>query len=493
MKLVKSFALIFLITILIVSFQNCTIRQNTGILGSKTSAQTNSDKVVIGAPFAYDVVVDTISYNSCVGENLGSSGIHGIKLGVNEGFADTNGAGTVKAGVKLRSDFLEYIGKNVPASYPSTVITPAQILYVLSNSPKNVNSFVQYAVRKRSDLSVLVDRIQIPVDAQPMLNRDGVVETQPLKSDNVIQQLTKNIIFGPGGTVLSEGSRVYNLQSKSTPVPMGASLSYTNSVDETFPAVSNVNDGTGAGEQYADIVRKKFTTSNINDKVILAVTFGNPYGTTGTAVNDAGLNSPTRADALDKTKAFGRGYELRFEPHSSMAGWRDNKLTRITEVHLAKDDTIGLGDWTCENFVIMKRAQFTTPKPDEAGCAALTAADYQNTLFSAQVKRIRRHYSEDEWNIGVYYGKSAKYVPPNRGIQTLCLVPKKAECYLPTAGITADGADVGVQYDPGQECYLSRFQLMGVSYAGGAIGDSARGLGRCPQFASICVRSSSNY
>jgi hypothetical protein len=485
MKLVKSFALIFFITVLIMSFQNCTIRQNTGLLGSKTAAQTESEKVVINAPFAYDVVVDTISYNSCVGENLNKLNIHGLKVGVNEGFTDTTAAGSVKAGAKLRSDFLEYIGKSVPPSFPSTVITPAQIQYVLSNSPKNVDSFIQYAVRKKTDLSVVVDRIQTPVNAAPILDRDGFVEREPLKSDNVIQQITKNVIFGPNGTVLSEGSRVYNLYSKSSPQPMEASFGFSSSVDETFSAQTNVDDGTGAGEQYSDIVRKKFNSAS-TDKIILAVTYGNPLGTNGAAVNDAGLNSPKRADPLDKTKAFGRGYELKFEPGSAKAGWRENKLTRIT-------DSIGLGDWTCENFVIMKKSHWNNPKPDEAGCAPLSSADFQNTIFIAQIKRLRRHYSDADWNIGVYYGKYASYVPPRRDLQTLCLVPKQNECYLPTANITTDAADVGVQYNPGEECYLSRFQLMGVNYTGGLTGDAARKLGRCPQFASICIRSSSNY
>jgi hypothetical protein len=68
-----------------------------------------------------------------------------------------------------------------------------------------------------------------------------------------------------------------------------------------------------------------------------------------------------------------------------------------------------------------------------------------------------------------------------------CLTPKAGECYLPTTNIlddpTTKSLDIGIQYDINQECYLT--------IPGG--GDTQRNLGRCAQFASICVRTSSNY
>ena len=95
-----------------------------------------------------------------------------------------------------------------------------------------------------------------------------------------------------------------------------------------------------------------------------------------------------------------------------------------------------------------------------------------------------------KWNIGLYYAKRALHVPPVRVNQTLCLVPKKAECYLPVA---VSGVDVGVQYDPGQECYLSRHAQMGVTYDASLTSlDAKRALGRCAQYASICTRTNSN-
>lgn len=489
MKLVKSFALIFIITVMIVSFQNCTIKQNTGLLSSTSNPEEEKEAVVSNAPFAYDHVVDTISYNSCVGTGLTAQGIHGLKIGVNEGFIDNSGNGAVNAGVKLRTEFLQFIGKNVSPIFPSTVITPAQIQHILKNSPINKEAFIQYAVRKRSDLTLAVDIIQPTPTTAISLGRDGFYELAPLDQDPVLTYITKNVQYGPGGSILAEGPRAYNLFGVSDPRPMEVAFSFSANSDESFPPVATADDGTGAGEQYSDLIRKRFT-SNGPDKIVLTTTFGSPNKITTGAINDVGFNSPKRANETDKTKAFGRSFELKFESLSTKAGWRNNLLKSVSELNLAKGDTTGAGTWSCENFVIMKKIQFNNPKFDDAACVPLITDDLNNVNFAAQIKRIRRHYSEANWNIGLFYGKNVPYVATavDRATHPICLVPKQTECYLQTAGLTADGTDIGVQYDPNQECYLSRFTQMGVGYTGSLTGDPARKLGRCAQFASICVR-----
>ncbi len=486
MKLVKSFALIFFIAGAAVSFHSCTIKQNTGLLASSSTTASQTEVFLDNAPFAYDFAADTISYNSCVGENLDKTQIHGFKIGSNQGFIDSDATGAVQGGVKLRTEFLDYVGKNVKPNYPSTVIVPAQIQYLLKNSTKNSDGFIQYAIRNRSNLKVLVDTINFTTPV--VLGRDGVIENTSLQVDSVVSDLTKSIVFGPKGVVLSEGQRVYNLQPKTNQAaPMEGVLRYNASVDETFPAASGFDDNLGAAEQHSDNVRKKFNSSS-TDKVILAVTYGNPFSAAATAANDAGLNSPKQPSSGDATKAYGRAYELKFESLSAKAGWRQNRLTSVKETSLG-GDTLGVGTWSCDNFVIMKKAHWNNPRPAEAGCAPLTASDLQDPVISAQVKKIRRHYSDENWNVGLFYAASATYLPATRVTHSICLVPKlQTECYLRTSGLTADGVDVGVQYDPDQECYLTRWESMGVTYTGGLTGDSARKLGRCAQYASVCSR-----
>lgn len=481
MKLVKTFALVIFITLVIVSFQNCSPKQNTGLLGSKSDGTTQAEKVTVDAPFAYDLVMDTLSYNSCIGQNLNNSGIHGIKIGVNEGFVDSDGTGAVKAGIKLRTDFLQYVGKNISPIYPSSVITPAQIQHVLLNSDSNKNSYIQYAIRKRGDLSVASDVIQPSNTTTISVPRDGSLENATLATDPVLTALTKNVQFSEDGTILSEGPRIFNLYDATTVRPIEFSFGYSNYADETYPVGINF-EPYGIGEAYSDRVRQRFNASG-NDKYIFAVTFGDP--TTGEA--DLGLSKPKRKLETDKTKAYGRAYSLRFDQAGTAAGWRPNLLKQVIETNLS-DNTPAGNSWSCENFVVMQTNQWNNPKPNQPACVALNAADMEKSSINGQVKRLRRQYLESNWNIGLFYPKNAIYTPASRATQPLCLVPKLADCYLPTT-LPLTGEYIGINYDTSTECYLYAASAMGVTYPGNPSPEAARRLGRCAQYASVCVRN----
>jgi len=492
MKLVKIFALILFTTLVAVSFQNCSPSQNTGLLGSKQAGKDEAKKVVINAPFAYDMVIDTISYNSCVGINLNTSGLHGIKMGVNEGFVENTGTGAVKAGLKLRTDFLTYVGKNITPVYPSTIITPLQIQNVLQNSETNQNAYLQFAIRHRTDLSPAIDLIQPTNTNTVSVPRDGTVEQAPLFTDPVLTGLTKGVLFGNSGVLLAEGPRLYNLFEVSDVRPLEYSFGYSNYADETYPATSTDGSGTtpfepyGFGEAYSDRVRQRFNSSG-TDKYLATITYGNPFD--GSA--DYGLSNPFRASSSDKTKAYGRSYAFRFESLSTKAGWRSNQLKQITESNLVDNTPASGASWSCENYVVMKQNQWNNPKADEPACVALSPIDLQNTSLAGKVKRLRRHYLESNWNIGLFFPKSAIYSAAARASQPICVVPKLADCYLPTT--MPDGADIGINYDPNTECYLFAAPVMGVTYTGNPTVPAQRALGRCAQYASICVRSSTNY
>lgn len=496
MKMVKIIALILFTTVLTLSFQNCGPSRNASLLGSRTSGVSEAQQVTIQAPFAYDMVIDTISYNSCTGQDLNSSGVHGIKMGVAEGFVDTNASGTVKAGIKLRTDFLTYIGKNVSPIYPSTVITPEQIKYILENSTANKNALLQFAIRRRADLIPAIDLINPSSASTVVPPRDGIIEQAPLSSDPVLTRLTKNVQFGTKGVILSEGPRVYNLHELSIPTPVEASFNYSNFADETYPVNLTNSDGTAAyepygfGEAYSDRVRQKFNSSGL-DKYIATVT----YGDITSGASDLGLSEPRRSEEAsnDKTKAYGRAYAFRFEQISSKAGWRSNQLKQISETNLVDNTPVSGASWSCENYVIMKSNQWNNTKASEPACVALSATDLQNTSLLGKVKRLRRHYLEESWDIGLYYAKNSIYAPGSRATQPICLVPKKASCYLPTTLPDSAATDIGINYDPNTECYLYAAPVMGVTYTGNPSIVDQRKLGRCAQFASICVRSSANY
>lgn len=472
-------------------FWGCTQPQNQSLLSARPSTDS-AQKALDAVPFGYDLAIDTISYNSCVGSELNSSGLHGFKIGVNEGFVDSNGSGAVKGGIKLRTDFLQYIAKNLSPNYPATSISTGQVQYLLRNSTLNQGVAVQYGVRTASDLKLVADLIQ---GGEVKQNRDGIYEQTILSEDPVLTNMTKNVQFGPNGTILAEGPRVFNSSTVSTPKAFEASFGYSNYTDSTFAITAGVNDSLGAGEEYSDKVRAKFTAGTY----VLAVTYGTPLdGSTSDAVQ--GLDTPKRpvATSSDTTKAYGRSFSLAFTTrNASYPSWRKNILSRVTEKTL-EDGRVASGvSWTCDYAVIMKNNQLNNKKATEPSCSELIGSDLENASIAAKVKNIRRHYPESSWAIGLYYPKNTIYNPATRlsGTPRLCLVSKSVDCYLPTTGIlTSDtSADIGVQYDETQECYLSRYAEMGVTYIGNKTGDNARALGRCPQYASICVRSSTSY
>lgn len=487
MIIVKTIFGVLLITGLFVFFQNCSVQQNAGLLGSKTTAATAEEVLNANTPFAYDLAPDTISYNSCVGESLNYNGIHGLKIGVNEGFTSfaSDGTGVVKAGLKLRTDFLQYLGQNVSPHYPSTVITPGQIQSLITNSAINKDSFIQFAVRRRSDLAVVPDLIQPASLSDVSAPRDGYFNPAYLNQDPVLTSLTKNVQFGEHGVILSEGPRIYNLTTSTTPTPIEFSFGFSNIVDNTF-ARQNLDGDTenyGIGERYSEIVRNRFNATT-DDKYMVAVTFGPNTGTG----SDAGLNSPKRKDATVPSKAYGRSYALGFSQFatSSANGWKNNSLKTVKEYDLASGSEVG-SSWSCSSYVIMQKGQWNNGKLNKPSCTPMIASDLANTTIGNAVKKLRRHYLESEWNIGLFYDANQAYTPGTRTSQPICLVPKNSECYLPTETVIP-GTDVGVNYNPLTECYL--YNRVSTTYTGNLA--NIKAAGRCAQFASICTRSGEN-
>ena len=294
--------------------------------------------------------------------------------------------------------------------------------------------------------------------------------------------------------MLSEGPRIYNIGTKSSPEAIEGSLGYSSAFDTSFPPVPEADDGLGAGEEYSDNVRNKFNSFTY----ILAATFGNQTTVSSYDFTPSmGLNSPKRKSDSEVKRAYGRSYDLGFTSrNSSIPSWRKNLLTKVTEKTLDDGKLVTGAAWGCDNILIMKTNQLNNKKISEPSCSELIATDLLIPAIANRVKNIRRHYAEDFWSVGFFYAANSTYNPLTRTqAPTLCLVNKQADCYLPTTGLvlSAPAEDVGVQYDPTKECYLSRFTRMGVTYTGNKTGDVARRLGRCAQYASVCIRASTSY
>lgn len=490
-RVLKSALLILFITTLIVAFQNCSIQQNTGLLGSNLSQAEIAQNIAANAPFAFDMSADTISYNSCVGDGLIQYGIHGLKIGASGSFVDTTGNGNVKSGLKLTTPFLTYAAASMTPSYPSAVVTPGQIAGLLKTSTINQEAYLQFAVRQKNDLSIWPDIINPGASGytvQITAPRDGYIDSNMIWQDPVASNLAKYVQYNTDGTIVSEGRRVSNLGDTSNPQTINASFSYSNYTDTSYPLTNSSGDveNLGYGELYAENIRQKFNSANPN-KLILTQT----YGSNSTSNSSSSpLSSPLRVKDQETSlnKAYGRAYQLTFSAISTTPGWLKTLLTTVAETDLATGQAITGTSWQCSSFIIMKQDQWDRRDAIQPLCAPLIASDMVNAGFAASVQALRRHYSTSDWNIGLFYDAGMTYDSSQRTSRPICLVPKNAECYLPT---NVGGIDSvipgGVQYNTNQECYL--YNHSGVSYAEPTDTASLRARGRCAQYASICVRT----
>lgn len=574
---------LFVAVLTLTAFTTGCKSEGNGILGKQSITEFDEDPLLKNAPFAYDFAADTISYNSCViggGSAADPVGLHGLKIGASEGFVDNLGTGAVKGGIKLRSKFLQYVGTNFSPDYPSTTITPSLVMRVLntSYSTMNSNAYLQFAVRKKSDYSVIPDLIAPIIPYQTTPSRDAAVFLQTLGSGYLGYAITKSIIFDPAGNVLAEGPRVYDLSDTQESAPIEGSINLNATTDETSAAPGFATEPYGVGESYAQRVRDSFSAGT----QILTATFGGRESTQGVPAEDVindtinNIKRPykTGTTEFDTTKAFGRGYQLKFESQdlSSSSTWPKSRLTSVFETDLESATPVGGTSWKCEQFTIAAPAHWNNIKSSnkswvkdstyvEPNCAPLMAADTTCLVTdstavcaikkerSEKIKRIRRHYAVDAWNVGIMFTEKLKSnylipmpispsnaacnppnVPPypnhcyarefdivkdstnaacnlpnlppypsvcfiNKGETQLCVSPKSSnQCYLPTVGILQSGTtnpadatlDVGIQYDRTQECYQTMATISGSR-------DPQRKKGRCAQFASICVRTSSSY
>lgn len=508
----------FLLLVLPALVVSCTPK-GEGILNNQSTISETVDNVTKQAPFAYDIAADTISYNSCVNfapNNVTGTNFPSLTVGVNEGFVTNNGNGAVKGGLKLRTAFLQHIGRYIKPQSPSTSVTAEQVKYVLQNSTANAGAYLQYSVRRKSDLALNLDLISPGSsgnsDLIPKRGRDATVFTQDLTTGFVGHMLTKDIKFTATGAVLSEGPRTYNLSDNPEPIPIQASFGLNQTSDDSLPSSSdsstnNPENFLGVGEYYGDFVRKKFNSTGA-DRILITAVFGGKVedigGSSGEQTEES--ISQIRRQTTDISKAFGRGYTLKFESRNrNVAGWVNNVLsgTAVTEFDLSTGTTVQGAQWSCENFIIALPAHWDNKKLNEPTCSPLIATDMTEARQLA-VKKIRRQNSSVDWNIGLFIPKDTVLgVTPqdriaNRAKYQICVSPRRNTCYLPTTNIFAAdgpnvGKDAGIQYDTTKECYLTAYNLMGATYTSATTPDAKRLLGRCANFLSVCTRSSTNF
>ncbi len=463
---------------LVFSFQNCgkagfDSGLDEGLAQSSTDPELDqqfgkSDAEKVAAiPFAYDLIVDQIAYNSCSGANVPSTpGFFTFKLG----------SYTSKGGLKLREDFVTYVNKNFKAVSPAMYLSDLQIKNFLAASPENKAAQPQFAIRGRGN--------------PQQVRSSNTTLNENVDYFNLLGDLTNDRFMDP--LVQS----MVAMQGNSNPVyvPTQFFPFAVSSIQRTVETSISFN----SNEAIAQALRNDFGRNAQLAMTYTSKEIGDPYV------------ARTPIDSTDTNAAYGRAYipvfAIAAAPYTLQADYSamnppvmvppitpkaatgcpggscqpawstpNNIMTGISEVNL-EGSAVGTGaTWNCNpkrRYVIIKASDSKAcPKESYAAIQggitgagvipAISAQDYQTEL-----EIVRRSLPAEDWDVN---------------IQLRCAVPKTntSTCY-PDEVI--NGVSVSVEYDQTVEC----FQGLNTQ---NFLTPATPPTKRCAQYVSICTRN----
>jgi hypothetical protein len=385
--------------LLVVSFQNCGKAgfdsELDGDLDLSSDAAltakygTSTAEKVANIPFAFEAALDTITYNSCADQKLaGSDAYFSLKAGAyNTG------------GIKIKSDFFDYVDQNFSPIYPATTLSAVQYKELLQDSPANKGMTPNLALRVKNSLTDVYTKgnLTLNIDIIPMV---GVL-SDALVSDSIIN---KNVTatyfpFSPEMRIM-EGSLTWN-----------------------------------DNETQAAKFRGFMTNS-----ATLALTYTPP---------NQDIYKVAAANTTYPVKTpYGKGYSMGFSAYagSTSVSAVQRLMSSVMESDLASPTTSGKA-WTCGRYYKVVREADSTVVNSQSYCPSHTNEELNPPSSATQavkdvaVRRraeleiVRRHLRSDQWDVNV---------------DRQCVVPKSGvSCYNETKPTSAPT----VQYDVTQECY----------------------------------------
>ncbi len=387
--------------LLVTSFQNCgkagfDANLDSELAGSTTDASLSSQfgqsdaTKVAAVPFAYNVLADVISYNSCTGSTLQSNpAFYTLKIG-----SHYNG------GVQLRQSFYDYINTNFKPIYPNTTLSASQIKNYLAYSPANKAAAPQLAIRTRGK-------------PQALRTASGTANVG-LDFINLLSDLTNDRFMDP---IIKSGTAsvsYFPMAIEPTERSIVGQFSYNNS------------------EAVAQSLRNDFRNA-----AQIALTY---------TVDGADAYAARAPSSTDTSKAYGRGYNLTFSvdvaPYTKVVSGNsyalpksnnpNNILTAVQEVNLENPSSSSGATWSCDanrRYLVVRQQDQILLCPKESSSLL------QDANYRAELALVRKHLRPEDWDVNV----------------TLrCAVPKTGLCY---PNETLNGSVVGIQYDQSQECF----------------------------------------
>jgi len=335
------------------AFNNCSTQSASPLTAASLTNEQRQSILYKDEPFAYDGIIDTISYNSCFGDGITSGGVFGIKASASE--TPPPGEGP-KSGIRLTKEFLDFVGTKLKPEYPSEVITQAQLKNFLTHSPLSGSATPLLGFRYTKDLGIRAEN----ASGSSASFLGGVDFAEPLgtlSNKLFIGDLTEGIAFDKTNKIVSYGPRV-------------ADFPFADTANRNLKGELGYNLKGNYYELYGNYLRDEMNVRN----VALTLTYHD-----STAAN--GAINPISPSGSDLKKAFGRIFYLSFgsivgAAHNSVPS---NLLKTVEERDLSKLSLVSNASWTCRNFMVVRaadREKFC--KPMDYSVMAASNGNYRN-------------------------------------------------------------------------------------------------------------------
>ncbi len=407
-------ALLTGITLVLLTFQNCgksgfqTVDE-ADLLSSSLNGTNPGGKAT--APIAYEVGLDSISYNSCVPNVKGAPTYFTLKAT----------AGGTRGGVRLSPDFLAAAGGSLRPILGNAQVLDVQYKELIENTSAGLET--QVALRSVTDFKA------------------SYTGTSPGGIWGSFDYLADDSWMTP---VVESGRRAGN-----------AFVGYSNRAPSNKSRLDfRFNQDFPASDYWSSLLgTQSFRACTAQG----CQGFGQFHIAVGFSEegNRSVIRSPI-AYSSAQTKAVGRGYQLQFGYPSDAPGAGMRVLKGINEYNLASGTPVVEGNsatqWRCTEIPIMssrQRGPAMAPQPAAAGCNPMSgtfAAQYYSVM---NIEKIREILPPSQWELGFQNTPAGS---------RLCVVPTGMDCYPNEAfpNYQTDGSQrpfpYYVQYDPTQTC-----------------------------------------
>lgn len=323
--------------------------------------------------FAYDTVLDQISYMSCAVADNGTYDVSAY-------FSIRAGAYRDGGGIRLTEGFRQAQNKK------STEKQAA----LLMESAANSHTSAQLAIRKLDNFQIMYTSTGNATVGQDFSNMFEALGTMDLSDVLVRVNPTARIRYLRNGTVF--GSR------------MEGSLYYT-------------KNPTLAGS----------IRNALRNDAFLAQTYSQvPQNQTGSSSNDSMARSPRDvfegSTANPYTQVYGRGYNLRFAQPTigttpSHANFPNVILREVSEINLlSSSDRSNMGTWQCPESM-----RFRIVRPEDIRANKVTCSMAPDpAVLTADLAKVRNQIKVEDWYVDM---------------TNKCIVPKKSPSTCYGAGV----------------------------------------------------------